>query len=120
MPLPPCARRRFIPVLGAILGLSGAGCANYYYPMPGACGPAPVVSSDPCTTVYGPNTQPPAGSAVVVGGSEPGLVSRTGRAPRVVVSTPGDSGPRLSWRRNDSEDSLATTKVDGALDSTVK
>jgi hypothetical protein len=38
----------------------------------------------------------------------------TARPPRIVLSEP-NGGSRFSWRRSDPEGSLATTRVEGAV-----
>lgn len=92
-----------------------AGCHQHYYYgavpqcVPGA--PGPVQYGSVCDV-------PPAGggTTVVQNGSRSSAVG-TGTPPRVVVSQP--TSPRLSWRRSDPEASVATTRVEGAIDSST-
>jgi hypothetical protein len=104
--------------LGLVLasGIASAGCThNYYYGALPACGP----TTTPAGTVqYGQVCEVP--TQVVGGGSVlsqvPARSSIVGpRPPRVVISEPTGSGGGL-WRRSDPESSLATTRVEGALD----
>lgn len=124
-------RARFVRgTLGILLAgwVGSAGCThNYYYgTVPVACAPG-TTTVVPGTVSYGSVCEVP---AQVVGGgtvvaSSPGVKSSvTTTAPpssQVVVSEPTDR-PRLSWRRSDPDNSLATTRVEGALDeeTTVK
>ena len=105
--------------LGALLTSAVSGCTTYY-PVP-VYGTAPGVVNDPCATICSADPQPVAGG-VVVQSNEPSVVVRSARAPRIVRSTPGNDGPRLSWHRTDPDESLATTRIQGALDepTTVK
>ncbi len=105
--------------LGTLLTTTAIGCTTYY-PVP-VYSTAPTVASDPCATVCSADPQPAAGG-VVVQTNEPSIVVRSPRAPRIVRSTPGNDGPRLSWHRTDPDESLATTRIEGALDepTTVK
>ena len=110
--------------LAAWLAAASAGCThNYYYGTPPACPPTATTITpgvvrygEVCevpTVVGGGNTVASAPSTVSPGLSGP-------RPPRVVLSESNDGGFRSAWRRSDPEDSLATTRVDGALnDPTV-
>jgi hypothetical protein len=110
-------------VLAVVAG--SAGCThNYYY------GNAVPVCPEATTTV---NTISPVCEVPVVGGTlfsqggNPSLFTGAPRATRVVVSEPSDGGipirgggPFASWRRSEPESSLATTRIEGALqDSSV-
>jgi hypothetical protein len=66
----------------------------------------PVVVGSGSTT-----TTSPVSSSVAAGGG-------TAQTPRVVVSQPS-TGSRLSWRRSDPDSTVATTRVEGALDDTT-
>jgi hypothetical protein len=115
--------------LGVLLAgwVGSAGCThNYYYgSVPTACAPGTTIV--PGTVQYGSVCEVPA--RVVGGGSivasSPGVRSSvvTAAPPgsRVVVSEPTNRSG-LTWRRSDPESSLATTRVEGALedDTTVK
>jgi hypothetical protein len=108
---------------GFLLAVAGSiassGCThNYYYGAAPVCAPTTVTPGAGVVT-YGEVCEVP--TQVVGGGT---LVSSTPivttpilggpRPPRVVVSEPnGRSG---GWRRPDPESSLATTRVEGALD----
>lgn len=100
---------------GVLLLLAGsvgsAGCThNYYYGAAPPCAPGA-----PGAVAYGSVCDVPAasgGSAVAQNGTRSSAVAST--PPRTVVSEP--SGPRLSWRRSDPEASIATTRVEGAID----
>lgn len=87
-----------------------AGCThNYYYGTVPSCAPG--------TVQYGSVCDVPAssgGAAVAQNGTRSSAVGST---PSVVVSEP--SGPRLSWRRADPEASIATTRVEGAIDDST-
>lgn len=96
-----------------------AGCThNYYYTgTPNACPPMVSIPAASTSVVeYGAVCEVPsqslAGTTLVP--SIPS-VSSGARPPRVVLSEP-NGRPRLSWRRSDQESSLATTRVEGALD----
>lgn len=110
--------------LGALLAVAGgalsSGCThNYYYGAVPACGPTTALA--PGTVRYGevcevPPTQVVGGSTLVAGRpivTSPALGGP--RPPRVVLSEPGGTR-RGGWQRPDPESSLATTRVEGALD----
>jgi hypothetical protein len=115
--------------------IGSAGCThNYYYGTPPvACAPGTTTAA-PGTVTYGssicdlPSQLFGRSSSTFVAAS-PGVKSSvtttappTSSASDVVVSEPANR-PRLSWRRSDPESSVATTRVEGALndeDSTVK
>jgi hypothetical protein len=124
----------------ATLGIFLAGCAgsagcthNYYYgPLPVACAPGSSSTVVPGSLQYGSVCEVPTrifGGGTVVAAS-PGIRSSvTTTAPpssstssQVVVSEPANRSRLSPWRRSDPESSLATTRVDGALDeeSTIK
>lgn len=130
-------RARFVSrTVGALLVgwvVGSAGCThNYYYgALPTACAPG-TTTLVPGTVQTGSICDLP--SQLFGGGtfvaSSPGIRSSvTTTAPpsssssEVVVSEP-ISRPRLSWRRPDPESNIASTHVEGALnsddDSTVK
>jgi hypothetical protein len=107
-----------------VLGLAGSagsiGCThNYYYGAVPVCGEPAVVSSN--GTICEVPTQVAGGILAGPGAGRTTIVSGAPRPSRVVMSEPLNSEPlargpgRFSWRRSDPE-SLATTKVDGALD----
>jgi hypothetical protein len=128
-------RARFVNgTLGALLAgwVGSAGCThNYYYgAVPAACAPGTTTLVPGTASICDLPTQLFGGGTVVA--SSPGIKSSvTTTAPPsssssdVVVSEPINR-PRLSgvWRRPDPESSVATTRVEGALnsdnDSTVK
>jgi hypothetical protein len=131
-------RPRFVSAtLGALLAgwIGSAGCThNYYYgALPTACAPGTttvVPGTAQSSSICDLPSQLFGGGTIVA--SSPGLrPSVTTTAPPsssssdVVVSEPINR-PRLSgvWRRPDPESSVATTRVEGALnsdvDSTVK
>ena len=129
-------RPRFVSAtLGVLLvgWVGSAGCThNYYYgALPASCDPAsPTVV--PGTAQVSSLCDLPSqlfGRTTVVPSSPGPKLSVTSTAPpsssstEVVVSEPVNR-PRLSWRRPDPESSVATTRVEGAIngedDSTVK
>jgi len=129
-------RARFVSgTLGALLAgwVGSAGCThNYYYgAMPAACAPGTttlVPGTAPSASICDLPTQLFGGGTFVA--ASPGIKSSvTTTAPpsssssEVVVSEPINR-PRPVWRRPDPESSVATTRVEGALnsdnDSTVK
>jgi hypothetical protein len=118
----------------ALAGWAGSsGCThNYYYGNVPGCGPmgmpvsgqvgqvcevpsGQVVVSGPPSSLASP------GSSAVVQAPQQGSSVATNSQPRVLISQPayapsiGQSASRLKWRRPDPE-SLATTRVEGALD----
>jgi hypothetical protein len=111
----------------AIGAIGSTGCThNYYYTSPAGSPCAPVTLA-PATPVasnvvqYGEICEVPTrvvgGSTVVAGVpviSPPVLAGP--RPPRIVLSEPGGSRVRTPWRRQDPESSLATTRVEGAVD----
>jgi hypothetical protein len=113
------ARGVAVAALAAAILAGAAGCThNYYYGTPVACAPAvttpgvvengalcevPTQVVDGGTVVSGR----PLVATPVLGGARP---------PKVVLSQP-NGGSRLGgWRSADSEGSLATTRVEGAVD----
>jgi hypothetical protein len=114
------------PLLGVILAsglaFAGAGCHQHYYYYgdpcaPGMPAPTAVRSGPLCDTT----TQVVEGETTMADGSIRSTTVTGGqtKSPRVVVSEPG-SASRFSWRRSDSDGSLATTKVEGSTnDATV-
>ncbi len=131
---------RFVSgALGALLvgWVGSAGCThNYYYgALPSACAPgtttlvpgtAPSASiCDLPTQLFGGGTFVPASPGITAGmkSSVTTTAPPTSSSSEVVVSEP-ISRPRLSWRRPDPESNIASTHVEGALnsddDSTVK
>jgi hypothetical protein len=96
-------RRGLVALAAGWLG--SAGCIQNYYPAP-ICDTGTVQYGSVCDV-------PAAGGSTVVKGSTGTTVS--GTPPRVVVSQPS-SGSRFSWHRSDPESSLATTKVEGAIE----
>lgn len=95
-----------------------AGCTHNYYYSDNPCGPAPAAVV-PGSVQYGSvcevPTQVEGGSTVV--SRAPGLTTPiigAARPPRVVLSEPS-GGSRFAWRRSDPEGSLATTRVEGAV-----
>ncbi len=119
--------------LGVVLAaglLTLMGCThNYYYTPPGAigpCAPVTVLPGPTASTVqtygYGDVCEVPTqvigGGAVVAGPPLTTSPALTGaRPPRVVLSDPmGRNRNRGVWHRPDPESSLATTRVEGALD----
>ena len=117
---------RTATLVGLLAALGGAtGCThNYYY---GAM-PAGVVPGQPVTVQrYGEVcVVPPAADRQVAIQRDGQPSSVTGAAPsRVVVSQSQGSGAfnsrgsRMAWRRPDPE-TLATTRVEGAIDDDTK
>lgn len=115
--------------LGAWLLLAGwaamVGCTHNYYYGTGApiCG-EPVAPTTVVPGGYGAVCDVPTqvnGGSLVAQGPNRTIVANAPRPSQVLVSEPRDTGPvvrgpgRFSWRRSDP-DSLATTKVDGALE----
>lgn len=116
-------RTAALAVLAALGGVTGC-THNYYY---GAV-PAGVVPADTVTIRrYGEVCEVPSAAdrqVAIQRSGQPSYV--TGSAPsRVVVSEPQGSGPflsrgsRMAWRKPDPE-SLATTRVEGAIDDDTK
>jgi hypothetical protein len=129
--LAPNLRGTLWVVLAGWVGSSGC-THNYYYGGVPACGPTglPVSSQvgQICEVPSGqvvvsgtPSADTGSGSSVVVQAPRQGSTFVTNSQPRVVISQPaygpsiGQSTSRLKWRRPDPE-SLATTRVEGALD----
>ena len=116
--------RRWRAGLGVLLAgyvsLSSGCTHNHYY---GAsvpvCGPTVVGSTGADGSEYGAVCEVPSqvvsGGSVVTQSPAGAMVTAAPKAPRVVVSEPR-GGPRFAWRRSDPENSLATTRVEGALD----
>jgi hypothetical protein len=115
----------------------GSGCVhNHYYGYPQSpCDPPPagtikVGSTAPATTLapgavaYGSFCEvTPITNAATLNATGPGsrIVAAAPRPSRVLVSEPADEGfsirpSRSGWRRTDPE-AIATTKVEGAIDS---
>jgi hypothetical protein len=130
--LAPSLRGTLWVVLAGWVGFSGC-THNYYYGSVPACGPTGL----PVSSQVGQICEVPSGQVVVSGtpsdvaGSGSSVVVQpppqsstviTSTQPRVLISQPaygpsiGQSTSRLKWRRPDPE-SLATTRVEGALDS---
>ena len=123
-----CLSNTCLASLLAFCWLLASGCThNYYYPTPGAgfvgpCVPMNVVPGATASNVpsYGEICEVPTqviGGGTVVAGTPLTTTPVLGgaRPPRVVLSDPVGRG-RGPWRRTDLESSLATTRVEGALD----
>ena len=117
-------------ILLATGGMTSTGCThNYYYTTPGAgpCAPVTVLPGSTASASTVPSygeicdvpTQVIGGGTIVAGAplmTSPALGGA--RPPRVVLSdSPGRS--RGPWRRTDPDSSLATTRVEGALDDST-
>ncbi|WZP00603.1 hypothetical protein EP7_002251 [Isosphaeraceae bacterium EP7] len=115
---------RGAPFLAACALAASAGCThNHYYTALPVCGqPAALASAtmsegslcDPAGEVV----NAPVSSSVV---GRPVIVTVPPRTSRVIISEPtaapaGRGGSKLSWRRNNPDESLATTRIDGNLD----
>jgi hypothetical protein len=129
--LAPSLRGTLWVVLVGWVGSSGC-THNYYYGSVPGCGPTglPVSSqvgqiceipSNQVVVSGTPSSDTGSGSSVVVQAPRQGSTVVTNSQPRVLISQPaygasiGQSINRLKWRRPDPE-SLATTRVEGALD----
>ena len=106
-------------LLAGIAG--GFGCTqNFYYPAPMTAGP--VESAVGTGAVCEVPTQVDGGTLMAQGSGRTTVVSGAPTASRVIVSQPRDGGGTLlsgasaPWRRS-ATSSIATTRVDGALDS---
>lgn len=107
---------------GALLAgwVSSAGCThNYYYGYPSTvngCPPTVVPGAISYGSVCDVPTQVVGGGSIVAQSpSRETVVNGTAKPPQVVVSEPG-GGSRTRWRRSDPDSSLATTRVEGALE----
>ena len=131
MKLAPSLRGTLWVVLAGWVGSSGC-THNYYYGSVPACGPTglPVstqvgqvceIPSNQVIVSGTPSSDTGSGSSVVAQAPRQGSTVVSNPQPRVVISQPaygnsiGQSINRLKWRRPDPE-SLATTRVEGALD----
>jgi hypothetical protein len=110
------ARGGSIALLGGVI--SSAGCThNYYYGNAPLCPPSTTVV--PGAVQYGASCDVPTqviGGSVASQASPPSTALSGSMPPRVVVSQPSNGAPRFPWRRSDPDSSLATTRVEGALD----
>jgi hypothetical protein len=121
----PSRTRSRAPFLAACALAASGGCThNHYYTALPVCGqPAALASAtvssgsvvcDPAPEVIGV----PAVSSVV---GRPVIMNGPPRTSRVIISEPvagGSSRPgsKLSWRRSNPDESLATTVINGNLD----
>ena len=116
--------RRRVSFLAACAFAASAGCThNHYYTALPVCGQPTALAS---TTVSAGSLCDPAPEAMgapvsssVVG--RPVIVTIPPRTSRVIISEPtaafsNRGGSKLSWRRNNPDESLATTRIDGNLD----
>jgi hypothetical protein len=113
------ARGGSIALLGGVIG--SAGCThNYYYGSVPGCPPSTTVT--PGSVQYGASCDVPTqviGGSVANQSSAPSTVLSGSMPPRVVVSQPSAGNPRFPWRRSDPDSSLATTRVEGAIDDST-
>lgn len=121
------ARRLWIAALAGGLCVCGAGCHQhyYYYGPPGTVAGCPPAMISPSAVVEGPICEVPSavdGGTVV--NSRSTIIDDGGGRSRVVVSQPSggarSSSSRFGWRSYNPEDVPAITRVEGALDSSVK
>jgi hypothetical protein len=115
---------RLIPACA--LAFAGWGCQQPPYCFYYGYGAPPCATVVPSPTGMQPGTicDPPAqvieGTTSSDVGNPSANVVSSRNSPRVVVSQP-DERPRWPWRKSTSDDTLATTSVEGAVnDSTVK
>lgn len=120
-------RRIWIAAMAAALCVCGMGCHqhHYYYGAPGALAvqgyPSSVIA--PGAIVEGPICEVPSavdGGTVV--SSRSTTIDGGRKQSRVVISEPAgrSSSSRIGWRSYNPEDVPAITRVEGALDSSVK
>lgn len=114
-------------VVLAMGAIGTTGCThNYYYatPVGSPCAPVTLAPATPVASTVTPYGEVCEIPTRVVGGStvvasvpviSPPLLTGP-RPPRIVLSEPGGNRIRTPWRRHDPESSLATTRVEGALD----
>ena len=125
MSRPRTTRAGALALLLAACAPASTGCIHNHYYTPGGV-PAYTTTDIGPVTIGSVCEVPPSrvvGGTVVTQGppaaaSPDATATATAPAPRVLLSQPA-TGPRLSWRRPDPEGSLATTRVDGAMDATV-
>lgn len=122
----PVHRRGALGILAAcVLAVAGWGCQQpavcYYYGYaPPPCGGAAAPAAQPSTVIEPPATTLGGTSSSDVSAVAPNA-SGTHASPRVVISEPiGQRGLFSRWRPSqEREDVMATTSVEGAVDSTI-
>ena len=113
-------RGALLTCLGLACLLCGTACThNHYYYGYNPCAPGSTVVT-PGTVQGGTVCDVPAGSSAVAGATPdtPLIVSKA-KPPKVVVSEPGNSSSSRFWKPADTEGSQASTKVEGAIDSST-
>lgn len=120
------ARRIWIAALAGGLCVCGVGCHQhyYYYGPPGVAAGCPPAVLSPSAVVEGPICEVPSavdGGAVV--SSRSTVIDDGRKRSKVVISEPSGGrsvSSRFGWRSYNPEDIPAVTRVEGALDSSVK
>ncbi len=115
-------RRLLVAAAAAALATAGPSCQPCYYYCDPGCTPGTAV---PSTVRTGsicdvPPEAPSARTSLAEGSTRTTTVSGAtpSSTPRVVVSQPSTPS-RFSWRRTDPDGSLATTRVQGAINDSA-
>lgn len=121
------ARRIWIAAMAGALCVCGLGCHQhyYYYGPPGTVAGCPPGMLAPSAIVEGQVCEVPSavdGGTII--GARSTVIDGGRKQPRVVISEPAggrsSSSSRIGWRSYNPEDIPAITRVEGALDSSVK
>ena len=95
-----------------------SGCCHHYC-MNQQANPCAPLAAQPSVIRYGAVCEAPS-EGTVLSGTPRSVVSADAPRPRIVVSRPGSGGlAQGGWRRADPE-SLATTRLEGAIDDEAR
>ncbi len=121
------ARRIWITALAGALCVCGLGCHqhHYYYGPPGAAAGCPPGVLSPSAIIEGQVCEVPSAvdGGTVISSRSTTTIDDGRKRSKVVISEPSggrNASSRFGWRSYNPEDVPTITRVEGALDSSVK